>query len=351
MSEVIQAIFVPSTETRPLPKPHTEYEVEVYAPVRKWSVWKRYSDFVKLHEHLTTTFAGHPPPMELPAKRIFPPTFSDPNKVDDRRRHLEEYLRAILSNRDDRWRNTEAWKTFLEIPGADNSNRGHPTFTSESWLDEYTDMTNQARDIRSLINRRATHIARNEISASHNCTVQAKKVLLSLGGRISALETGLQQGLLVAEGERRRRQDMVDRLKEEKDALTKLVNLGRLEQHQSLMDPPRNTSESSDKNIPTIRIGPGRAFGTFAAAQQSRETETTRGRDNEGLLQYQQEVMNEQDAQIEQFSDLLARQKQLGLAIGDELDAQNQLLDELDANVDRTALKLKFADKKLGTIQ
>lgn len=377
MSEVIQAIFIQSSDTRSTPKPHTVYQVEVHAAVRTWVVWKRYSEFEKLHNQFLKIFPSHPPPVNLPSKRIFPSTFSNPDKVEERRRGLEAYLRGILSSRDDRWRQTDIWKEFLAIP-VGRSLDASTMYTSETWLDEYNDMNNMAREVRSLINRRSTHIARNEISASHNCTVQAKKLLLTLSSRLSNLDAGLG-GLHLADGETRRRQDMLNTLRDEKDALLKLVNSGRQEQELLKQQSPRRTNSVSEKTMtnggsgsaaqdfgfPTSTngtqqkgsarrnntIGPGRAFGAAAANQLAKETEETRGLDNDGLVQYQQQVMKDQDLQVEQFSALLARQRQLGLAIGDELETQNQILDELDADVDRTGLKLKFANKKLATIK
>ncbi|KAI8379503.1 Phox homologous domain-containing protein [Radiomyces spectabilis] len=354
MSEVIQAIFVRETETRLQPKPHTEYKVEVQAAVRHWHVWKRYTDFVKLNAQFQAIFPKHPLPVELPSKSFFTRTFDTPLKIDDRRRGLETYLRGILSSRDDRWRQTSLWKEFLAIPAsrtADNS----ILYSSESWLDEYNDMTNTAREIRSLINRRATHIARNEISASHNCSVQAKKLLMTLSSRLSSLDAGLS-GVAsedMSSGELRRRRDMLSNLKEERDGLMRLIQSGRQEQdllYQSLPTGPamRVNEMHGDKSV------------SMASAQRplqgqpmplATETEVTRGLDNEGLLQYQQQVMKEQDDQVAQFSAILARQKQLGLVIGDELDVQNQLLDELDGDVGRTHTKLKFANKKLEKIK
>jgi len=44
---------------------------------------------------------------------------------------------------------------------------------------------------------------------------------------------------------------------------------------------------------------------------------------------------------------VLKRQGQIGQAIGDELDYQNKLLEDLDADVDRTRAKLKKTGKTL----
>ncbi|KAI8087931.1 Phox homologous domain-containing protein [Gilbertella persicaria] len=361
MSEVIQAIFIRETEIRSVPKPHVVYKVEVHAAVRNWAVWKRYSEFYKLDSQFHSIFPKQPTPTKLPGKRYFPSTFSDPEKIEERRRGLEDYLRGILSSRDDRWRLTDVWREFLAIP-SERTLDASAVYTSESWLDEYTTMVDTAREIRSLINKKSTHMARHEISASHNCTVQAKKLLMNLSSRLSNLEAGLT-GLasITAEGELRRRQDMLTSLKDEKDTLMKLANSGR-QPEQDLLYHPSHTQPTPTPYQPNHRAiaaankysddRHGRAFGAaFQKQQQQKETEITRGLDNQGLLVHQQDLMKDQDQQVQQFSAILARQKQLGISIGHELETQNQVLDELDADVDRTQTKLKFASKKLQKIK
>jgi regulator of vacuolar morphogenesis len=399
MSEVIQAIFVRETEIRNTPKPHVVYKVEVHAAVRNWMVWKRYSEFFKLNAQFHSIFPEQPTPTKLPGKRYFPSTFSDPERIEGRRRGLEDYLRGILSSRDDRWRLTDIWKDFLAIPTG-RSLDASVAYTSESWLDEYTTMESTVREIRSLINKKSTHMARNEISASHNCTVQAKKLLMNLSSRLSNLEaglSGLSSGTIdggMSEGELRRRQDMLTTLKDEKDTLLRLASTGR-QQDQDLFSysngnnqqkkttnlgdrkallgdndtsgfygatsdsdnygfPPRLHQQQQEVMKEKPKKGSGRAFGAAAVSRQkqmAKETEVTRGLDNEGLLVHQQQMMDDQDQQVQQFGAILARQKQLGISIGHELETQNQILDELDGDVDRTQTKLKFANKKLNKIK
>ncbi|RUS21166.1 hypothetical protein BC937DRAFT_93421 [Endogone sp. FLAS-F59071] len=390
MSEVIQDIFIRATETRQNPKPHTVYRVEVQGPVRTWSLWKRYSEFDHLNTQFTRLFPKNPPPFPLPQKSIFNHTMTNPAAIEDRRRGLEVYLRGILNHRDDRWRESNEWKEFLAIP------TGRPLdtsslYTSESWLDEFREMQVSAREIRSLLNRRENHVARNEISASHNCTVQAKKSLITLQSRITNLESGLQGlargagpniGSPMSEGELRRRRDMLNELKDEKESLTRLANTGRQEHNLFYQSPTagpssgdRNslfnrsevataaTANSGDYGFPVLSsaasvlssasrgstVTSHRVFGNAARAPQ--ETKATRGLDNQGLLTLQWQLMQDQDSQIEQFSSVLARQKHLGMAIGEELETQNQLLEDLDNDVGRTQDKLRFAAKRLNKIK
>ncbi|RUO97154.1 hypothetical protein BC936DRAFT_140890 [Jimgerdemannia flammicorona] len=385
MSEVIQALFIRTTETRQDPKPHTVYCVQVQGPVRTWSLWKRYSEFDHLHTQFLRLFPKNPPPLNLPQKSIFQSTLNNPPLIEDRRRGLEAYLRGILSSRDDRWRESNVWKEFLSIP------TGRPLdtasmYTSESWLDEFREMQTSAREIRSHLNRRETHLARNEISASHNCTMQAKKLLVSLQSRIANLESGLQGlakgagasiGSPMSEGELRRRQDMLSELKDEKETLMKLANTGRQEtllydRRALLNDSETSASSSGDYGFPIFSSSSSllsnngtlngrsppkpaatsrRVFGNVNLSAAPKETEVTRGLDNGGLITLQQQMMEDQDQQIEQFSSILARQKHVGMAIEQELETQIQLLDELVPSVDRTQGKLKFTQKRLNKIK
>ncbi|KAF9131892.1 hypothetical protein BGW39_001196 [Mortierella sp. 14UC] len=286
-------------------------------------------------------------------------------------------------------------------------------YTTESWLEEFRNLQGIAREVRSLVNRRETHLGRSEISASHNCTIQSKKLLTSLGLRIPALENGLMslavgnpggggKGSIMSDGELRRRQDLLSELKDEREVLTKLVianrqndgmvgyqgagssvpassgdrnalmsgrssahtvggnggGSGSHSQPSSLRGNPDNFSlaestfngGSSILSSTSSRVpNPRRVFGRVVQTL-TQETSQTRGLDNEGLLILQQEQMKQQDDHIEQFNAILQRQKHIGLAIGQELDNQIQLLDELDRDVDRTTLKLGLVNKKIGKI-
>ncbi|KAG0043574.1 hypothetical protein BGZ83_011259 [Gryganskiella cystojenkinii] len=471
MAETLQAVYLRDYETRTQPKPHTVFRIEVHAAVRSWSIWKRYSEFEQLHARFLELFPDHPPPLALPAKHWWQTTMDNPELLEERRAGLESYLRAILADRDDRWRLTHDWSEFLAIPvGRSQANffanntaaaaaaaaaaatgrdspapsllshlnffglGGHGAahtalaadttsqqnlpvvnpgpapqyFTTESWLEEYRTLQGMAREVRSLINRRETHLGRNEISASHNCTIQSKKLLTNLGLRIPTLENGLLnlamgqaggggKGSVMSDGELRRRTDMLTELKDEREVLTKLVLANRqndgvvgyqgsagsvpassgdrnallngsgggshsnpgsmrgLPDNRSLAESSYSGSTAAGGSLTSgsggasSRMNPRRVFGR-AIQSLVQETSQTRGLDNEGLLILQQEQMKQQDDHIEQFNAILQRQKHIGLAIGQELDNQNQLLDELDRDVDRTTLKLGLVNKKIGKI-
>ncbi|KAI9257375.1 hypothetical protein BDA99DRAFT_516276 [Phascolomyces articulosus] len=58
----------------------------------------------------------------------------------------------------------------------------------------------------------------------------------------------------------------------------------------------------------------------------------------------------EQDDNLDELSDAIRRQRELGLMIGDELETHVQLIDETEEMVDRTDARLKKAKKKLDYV-
>ncbi|KAJ1842101.1 hypothetical protein LPJ57_010110, partial [Coemansia sp. RSA 486] len=84
----------------------------------------------------------------------------------------------------------------------------------------------------------------------------------------------------------------------------------------------------------------------FGNSNPPQETNETRGLDNRGLLQLQEERMQNQDRVASDLSALLKRQREMGASIGDELDLQNQMLSELDQNLDQTGNKLAAARRQ-----
>src|SRR5207244_5440108 len=92
-----------------------------------------------------------------------------------------------------------------------------------------------------------------------------------------------------------------------------------------------NSTTSIPANNPQKGPSSRRVFGNVRAMPA--ETEQTRGLDNEGLVKLQKQAMEDQDQHVERFTAILNRQKHIGLAIGNELEIQNELLSELDDRI------------------
>ncbi|XP_078427069.1 syntaxin-8 isoform X2 [Cetorhinus maximus] len=83
------------------------------------------------------------------------------------------------------------------------------------------------------------------------------------------------------------------------------------------------------------------------------ESEETKGLDFSEIKHQQQRIIQEQDAGLNALATVIARQKQMGQDIGNELDEQNEIIDDLTHLVDKTdsriqneARRVKLVDKK-----
>lgn len=78
---------------------------------------------------------------------------------------------------------------------------------------------------------------------------------------------------------------------------------------------------------------------------------TTQGElDNQQIHAYHSQVLREQDEQLDQLGESIGRQRELSMQIGDELDGQALLLDDVDEGVDRHQGQLDRAKKRLGRV-
>lgn len=315
-------------------------------------MWRRYSEFVELHNELIK-LTGSTPPEPLPPKHIFSLRKNDERILEERRTGLEAYLRALVSSKNSQWRETGAFHDFLGIPTGRNAGRPPEwsQFTLSSWLDEHSDLQNLVRDIRAHINKRNSLSDMGNVNAAHASNLQAKKSLVTLLDRVGVLATSLEtlSGQGMAQGELQRRNEMVARLQDDCEKLGKMVIASRQAIRRANLPPQERDSASQADRTALLssspRSGSRPVTRVFGAAPK--ETEVTRPLDDQGLLQLQKTQIDQQDEQLSQLAVILRRQKQLGLAIGQEIEEQIELLDGLSDDVDVVGGKLKAADKTL----
>ncbi|KDR85052.1 hypothetical protein GALMADRAFT_233660 [Galerina marginata CBS 339.88] len=351
----IQAVFIRGYEERAKPKPHTVYRIDIQAHVRSWQMWRRYSEFDDLHTELTKA-AGAPPPAALPPKHKFAllRSHSDAKILEERRAGLEVYLRSIVSAREEVWRETFAFKDFLGVPigrqgGVDG---GAPLqFTSTTWLDEHAELQARLRDVWADINKRDALSDRGDVSAAHKSNVAAKSKLAGVLARIGTLGKGLQELGIggMSEGELQRRTDMVARLQDDCEKLSRVVSIAR----QAGMRPGASLSAA----MPALESDREALLGSAASKPARRvfgappkETEATRPLDNVGLVTMQQTQIQQQDNQLSQLTTILQRQRQLGEAIGSEIALQIEMIDDISNEVDRVGGKLHTASKQMNKL-
>lgn len=72
--------------------------------------------------------------------------------------------------------------------------------------------------------------------------------------------------------------------------------------------------------------------------------------DNQQIHTYHKQVIREQDEQLDVLGQSIGRQRVLGIQMGNELEEQNELLQDVERGVDRHATTLDRAKKRLNTV-
>lgn len=376
-------IAIPTTSLSPTSPPHTIYHITLRLPLRSFTVSKRYSDFTAFHNTLVNQ-TNAPPPVPLPSKSWFSNTVSNENFREERRRGLEQYLRAMNDAVDGRWRTSSAWRAFLNLPTAaasststgtsNTSARLHSAITDPSatnapitdptlWLDYFRDMKAHLHDARLQLSRRDQETTPQK---QHESSAQAKSSLVRASAMISTLEDGLKNlsgrgtqfgdssgGSGLGEGELRRRKDLLINARKEKDGLENLLHAmatkSRLDQAvASIQDKDALLKVGNGDTASNGRRSPARSGRVLG-----KETERTRELDNEGVLQLQKQTMQEQDQSVEELMKIIIRQRELGTAIHEELEVQNELLKLADEDTDRFvwliySVMMGFTDSAIG---
>src|SRR5690606_38182062 len=84
--------------------------------------------------------------------------------------------------------------------------------------------------------------------------------------------------------------------------------------------------------------------------EDRRAVDPAQGMSNEQLHAYHASVLDDQDSQLDALGESIGRQRELSMRMGDELEAQCDMLDETDGMVDRQQSRLDRAGRSLGRI-
>ncbi|KAI0020871.1 Phox-like protein [Xylariomycetidae sp. FL0641] len=363
-------ITIPTTSLYPPPdnsKPYTLYNITLRLPLRTYVVQKRYSEFAALHDTLTSV-VGAPPPAPLPGKSWFwQSTVSSPELIEERRRGLEAYLRAIAESPDRRWRDTPAWRTFLNLPASNSAGNsaasvrggyGKPNRDAANaaaaqdpgtWLDLHGEMKRDLQEARRCLARRD---GARESSAALEAGSAAKKALVKAGNLITSLRDGLkamEDNRRLGEGEIRRRKDLLAAARVDREDLEKLsTTISAGAASRATQKAPASAADKAALFGGKSRGGGG--GGRVLGGPPAPETERTRELDNHGLLQLQRQMMQEQDADAEELAAVIRRQREMAEAIHREVEVQTEMLDQVNDQADRLQGKVGVAKKRVKKI-
>jgi regulator of vacuolar morphogenesis len=290
----------------------TYYQVHVELPLRSFSINRRYNEFEQMVSQLATNLGVGVGdlPYQLPAKRWFRRTGET---IDERKRELAKFLNSLV--KDPEFLNSAVLKRFLEVPpnvtfdkhqfsgGASRVLSVKPESIDESsWMEVY----------------RTLKLQIGEALASQDKVIVRSKVSTLLQPGIENLQVSLtRMSQKISKQELERRQVLL------KDALKAIETL----LHNNV---DQQTFKRTSKRV----------FGNV------KESEDTISLTNKELLQQQVEIHKNQDREVEQLRHLIAKQRQIGQMINDEVEEQNAMLDDFQEQMDVTTNKLNSARQR-----
>ena len=346
------------------PRPYTLYEISLRLPLQSFVLRKRYSEFVKFNDSLISQ-TSTAPPVSLPPKHYFSRTANNETLTESRRTGLEAYLRAINNAADSRWREAPIWRTFLNLPSNLSSRSSKASILgSKNTSSDDNDASDPItwlefhRELKSVLNEARLNVTARDgaedIGTSHEKAAEAKKAMVRAGTLISSMDRGLTSGQRdwgagkLGEGEIRRRRDLVAAARKEKDGLEKLLaTIAKKKEVDKLVE-DKQTLIQDRRAIDSDAPGNGR--GVKKGRVLGRETSKTRELDNHGVLQLQQQIMQEQDEDVDVLAATVRRQKELAVQINEELEVQTEMLGIMDEDAARLDGKIRVAKKRVDKI-
>lgn len=196
---------------------------------------------------------------------------------------------------------------------------------TDTWLGSYEGATNLANEILSSIQERNLKHPNGGPEASR-ISAAARRNLANLGTSLDHLADLLEfpQCATVSEHEKNRRRDLVTALRNRREQMQLSLKRDHSQQNRSAL--VQQTQQTS---------------------RPARETDRTADVDNLGILEMQQDVMQEQELNLAAMEQSVASTRHLALTINEELHVQERLLEDFEEEVDVSHNKMRAAQKRI----
>lgn len=299
---------------------------------------RRFSDFVHLRESLETE-TQRSVPYSLPSKMASLIKTSG-RLTEERKAGLADFTQKLLN--DPQYRQNPLVLSFFNIPrdsalefDCDDAEKIKDARTSQQVvrIDTPVHWLETLKDVKHMLRTAKLAIDNNGNSVGNRGKINLCRV------KLTSLDQYLRENQDLGAGELVRRRHMLAEAERE---------FNQLETYDSPHYQVKSTRNTSSDGIKSKLFSGSTSFGRTLG--RAKETEVTRTMDNNQLYQSQQTVMETQDQQLEEMHKMIQRQKQLGMAINEELDTQSEMLTDLGQHIDKSAGKMKHARRKIGRI-
>ncbi|XP_041789540.1 syntaxin-8 [Chelmon rostratus] len=209
--------------------------------------------------------------------------------------------------------------------------------SQDPWLQNYDATCRLAQEIAENIHERNRQQRTGGNPAKINMTLRAS--LQKLKQNIAQLKDGLlraSSARRIMQSEADRRQNLID------DLLTREKQLNATFKGDITQPEPSRL---------TLMAEGGASQGVAANPWLVNETEETRGLTFGEIKQQQQRIIEAQDAGLDALAAVISRQKIMGQEIGNELDEQNEIIDDLSHLVDKTDDRIRNETRRVKLVE
>uniref|UniRef100_A0A8B9LNX8 Syntaxin-8 n=1 Tax=Astyanax mexicanus TaxID=7994 RepID=A0A8B9LNX8_ASTMX len=208
------------------------------------------------------------------------------------------------------------------------------------WLQNYDATCRLAQEIAENIHERNRLQRTGGNPAKLNMTLRAslqklKQNILQL--RETLVRASSQRRIMQSEADRR--QNLVD------DLVT------REKQLCSTFSRDGTDPEPSRSSLMSGGFGAGTGGAGSVNPWLVNESEETKGLTFGEIKQQQQRIIDAQDAGLDALSAVISRQKRMGEEIGNELDEQNEIIDDITQLVDKTDSRIRNETRRVKLVE
>lgn len=209
--------------------------------------------------------------------------------------------------------------------------------SQDPWLQNYDATCRLVQEIAENIHERNRQQRTGGNPAKINMTLRAS--LQKLKQNINQLRESLlrvSSSRRIMQSEADRRQNLVD------DLVTRDKQLNATFKGDVTQPEPSRS---------TLMAGAGGEGGAAANPWLVNEPEETRGLGFSAIKQQQQRIVEVQDAGLDALAAVISRQKVMGQDIGNELDEQNEIIDDLTHLVDKTDDQIRNETRRVKLVE
>jgi len=202
---------------------------------------------------------------------------------------------------------------------------------SEEWLKDFEVAESLSQEISELINERNS-IERIGTKPTARIQSQIRSKLQGFSQKIQFLKNGLsEETSLFTTKEGERRQSQIDILVSKEKQLNEAFKPSPLVGNSGLF----NSGFDVERNG---------AFGGENATDSDNQVTPS-------MFQSKQaQIIQEQDKGLDELTKVIQRQKMMGQTIGEEIDYQNEIIDDITIGVDQTNQKLIRTDRHVKKV-